>query len=72
MRGLKDTRTPMLVGVIAYWLVGLSSAWFLGFYLAWEGVGLWWGLVLGLTTAAILLTFRFGTKSFLHYETDEV
>ena len=72
LRGLKDTRTPMLVGVIAYWLVGLSSAWFLGFYLAWEGVGLWWGLVLGLTTAAILLTFRFGMKSFLHHETNEV
>ena len=66
LRGLKDTRTPMLVGVLAYWLVGLSSAWFLAFYLGWEGVGLWWGLVLGLTTAALLLTFRFGTTSLSH------
>ena len=59
LRGLKDTRTPMIVGVVAYWVVGLSSAYILGFLLGWEGIGLWWGLVLGLTTAAILLLWRF-------------
>lgn len=59
LRGLKDTRTPMFVGVVAYWLVGLGSGYLLGFQLGWEGVGLWWGLVLGLTTAAILLSWRF-------------
>lgn len=59
LRGLKDTRTPMFVGVVAYWLVGLGSGYLLGFQLGWGGVGLWWGLVLGLTTAAILLSWRF-------------
>jgi len=63
LRGLKDTRTPMLVGIVAYWLVGLSGAWVLGFHLGWGGVGLWWGLVLGLTTAAVLLTARFWQQS---------
>ena len=62
LRGLKDTRTPMIVGVVAYWLVGLGSGYLLGFRLGWEGVGLWWGLVLGLTTAAVLLSWRFARQ----------
>jgi MATE family multidrug resistance protein len=59
LRGLKDTRTPMIVGVVAYWLVGLTCGYLLGFKLGWGGVGLWWGLVLGLTTAAVLLSWWF-------------
>ncbi len=62
LRGLKETRTPMIVGVLAYWVVGLGSGYILAFQLGWEGVGLWWGLVLGLTTAAILLLWRFTRK----------
>jgi MATE family multidrug resistance protein len=62
LRGLKDTRTPMIVGVVAYWLVGLGSGYLLGFQFGWEGVGLWWGLVLGLTTAAVLLSGRFARQ----------
>ena len=62
LRGLKDTRTPMIVGVVAYWLVGLGSGYLLGFQLGWQGVGLWWGLVLGLTAAAILLSWRFSRQ----------
>ncbi|MEE8349934.1 MAG: MATE family efflux transporter [Acidobacteriota bacterium] len=63
LRGLKDTRTPMVVGVVAYWLVGLSCGYVLGFQLGWRGAGLWWGLVLGLTTAAVLLSWRFTTQT---------
>ncbi len=59
LRGLKDTRAPMVVALIAYWFVGLSSGYLLGFQLNWGGGGLWWGLVLGLTTAAIFLPWRF-------------
>ena len=59
LRGLKDTRMPMVVALIAYWLVGLSSGYALGFELGWEGEGLWWGKVLGLSTAAVLLSWRF-------------
>ena len=62
LRGLKDTRAPMMLALIAYWVVGLSCAYLLGFRLDMEGVGLWWGLVLGLTTAAILLWWRFYRK----------
>ena len=62
LRGLKDTRAPMIVALISYWVVGLSGAYLFGFQLDMGGVGLWWGLVLGLTTAAILLWWRFYRK----------
>ncbi len=62
LRGLKDTRMPMLLAVISYWFVGLTSGYVLGFQLDFEGAGLWWGLVLGLTTAALLLSWRFNRK----------
>jgi MATE family multidrug resistance protein len=62
LRGLRDTRAPMIVALIAYWVVGLSSGYLMGFQLNMAGVGLWWGLVLGLTVAAILLWWRFYRK----------
>lgn len=65
LRGLKDTRVPMVIGFVAYWAVGLSAGYLLGFRLGWGAVGLWWGLVIGLASAAILLTWRFGRRSGL-------
>jgi multidrug resistance protein, MATE family len=59
LRGLKDTKIPMLIGIFAYWGVGLSSGYFLCFHLGLGGVGLWWGLALGLAMAATVLTWRF-------------
>ena len=62
LRGLKETRMPMVLALVAYWLVGFPCGWYLAFRLGWEGEGLWWGLVLGLATAAILLSLRFRTE----------
>lgn len=62
LRGLKDTRTPMIVALISYWIVGLSSGYLLAFQFGWQGTGLWWGLVLGLSTAAVLLSWRFNRQ----------
>lgn len=59
LRGLKDTRIPMLIAILAYWCVGLTSGCLLGFKLDLGGVGLWWGLALGLMVAAIVLPWRF-------------
>ena len=59
LRGFKDTRIPMIISVISYWVVGLSTGLFLGFQLGKGAVGLWWGLVAGLWMAAILLMLRF-------------
>ncbi|MGB3544320.1 MATE family efflux transporter, partial [Rubrivirga sp.] len=59
LRGLKDTRVPMLIGAFSYWGVGLSVGAGLGLGLGWGAPGLWWGLTLGLAVASVLLSMRF-------------
>jgi MATE family multidrug resistance protein len=59
LRGVQDTRGPMVIAAISYWLLGVTCAYLLGFKLELGGVGVWLGLVLGLTAAAILLLYRF-------------
>ncbi|NIR59429.1 MAG: MATE family efflux transporter [Gammaproteobacteria bacterium] len=59
LRGLKDTAWPMGTVFVAYWLVGLPLAWLLGFEQALGPRGLWVGLVIGLTFAALALSVRF-------------
>jgi multidrug resistance protein, MATE family len=63
LRGLKDTRIPMVIGFVSYWLIGLTAGVALGFGLGIGAKGLWWGLVLGLAAAAILLSWRFNRMS---------
>lgn len=59
LRGLKDTRVPMLLAAIAYWGVGMSLGAGLGLGLGWGPKGMWIGLIAGLSFAALLLTLRF-------------
>ncbi len=59
LRGLKDIKVPMKLGIISYWLVGVPSAYILAFPLKLGGVGLWIGLAFGLTVASVLLLWRF-------------
>jgi MATE family multidrug resistance protein len=59
LRGLKDTRWPMILAAIAYWLVGLSASAGLAFVAGLGGIGIWSGLILGLVAAASLLIARF-------------
>ena len=59
LRGLKDTRIPMILGTMAYWGLGFTSSYGLAFQLGLGGLGLWWGLALGLAIAALLLSYRF-------------
>lgn len=59
LRGLNDTRVPMLIAVISYWVVGLPVAWGLGFGLGFGAQGIWWGLAIGLGVASWLLLWRF-------------
>ncbi len=63
LRGLKDTRVPLVIGLFAYWLIGLGSGYLMGIYLHWGSVGLWLGLVLGVLSAAVSLTWRFYCKT---------
>ena len=59
LRGLKDTRVPMLISGFAYWGVGMPVGWWLAFPLELGARGMWMGLIAGLSVAAILLTMRF-------------
>ena len=59
LRGLKDTRVPMFITLLSYWIIGIGSGVWLCFGLGLGGRGLWFGLVLGLATAALLLSWRF-------------
>ncbi|MFT4605234.1 MAG: MATE family multidrug resistance protein [Rhodothermales bacterium] len=59
LRGFKDTTVPMVISVVSYLGVGLGSGYALGFVAGFGGRGLWWGLVIGLALAAVLLSFRF-------------
>jgi MATE family, multidrug efflux pump len=58
LRGLGDTRTPMIIGLLGYWVIGLPVSLWLGFHLEQGPVGLWWGLVLGLVIVALFLLDR--------------
>ena len=59
LRGVKDTRAPMWIAVISYWVVGIPTSYLLAFKTGFGGVGLWLGLVVGLSVAAVLLMVRF-------------
>lgn len=59
LRGFKDTRIPMLVNGIAYWVVGLPLGWILGFRAGLGPQGFWCGLIAGLSIAAVMHGGRF-------------
>ncbi len=59
LRGLKDTRVPMFIAAFSYWGVGMPAGWLLCFQAGMGIEGMWVGLILGLTVAAVLLTLRF-------------
>jgi multidrug resistance protein, MATE family len=59
LRGVQDTRVPMVLAVVSYWLIGIPCSYVLAFPLGFGGVGLWLGLVVGLACAAASLMWRF-------------
>lgn len=59
LRGMHDTRIPLLFAVISYWLIGFPCAWWLAFYTAFGPIGVWIGLSVGTAFYATLLLLRF-------------
>lgn len=59
LRGLKDTRIPMLIAGFGYWVVGIALSISLGFWADLGGLGIWLGLAGGLAITGALLTYRF-------------
>ena len=59
LRGIQDTRVPMGLAVVSYWVIGIPVSYGLAFPLGYGGVGLWLGLVVGLVAAGASLMVRF-------------
>jgi multidrug resistance protein, MATE family len=59
LRGMNDTRVPLLFAVISYWLIGFATACWLGFWTTLGPVGVWVGLSCGTAVYAALLLLRF-------------
>ena len=59
LRGLQDVKVPMYITFVAYWVVGFPISFFLGKYTELKSVGVWIGLLSGLSTAALFLYLRF-------------
>jgi MATE family multidrug resistance protein len=63
LRGIRDTKVPMFIAAICYWLIGIPASYGMAFWLDWGGVGLWLGLVLGLSLTAVALLIRFWRRA---------
>ena len=59
LRGLQDVKIPTLITFIAYWLIGFPISYYLGLHTDLGSVGIWIGLLTGLTASAIMLYIRF-------------
>ena len=58
LRGLHDTRWPLIFALVGYWVVGLGVGAWLAFAADWQGVGIWVGLATGLAAVAALMLWR--------------
>ena len=65
LRGLQDTRIPMIVAGLGYWVAGFGTALLFGFGLHWQGVGIWIGLATGLAAVAVALGWRWAWRDRL-------
>lgn len=59
LRGLQDVNIPMLIAFMSYWIVGFPTSIYLGLYTDLGAKGIWYGLLAGLTCAAVFSYMRF-------------
>ena len=58
LRGVGDTRVPMIAGLLGFWVFGMPVSLYLGLRTPLGAVGLWWGLVIGLAVVGVFLLYR--------------
>ena len=59
LRGMQDVKIPTIVTFVAYWVVGFPIMYYLGLFTDYGSMGIWLGLLAGLTVSGILLFLRF-------------
>ncbi|SDR32474.1 MATE family efflux transporter [Pseudovibrio sp. Tun.PSC04-5.I4] len=59
LRGLSDTRVPMVIAIVGYWVIGVPLSYVMAFVFDWGPAGIWVGLASGLFVTGILLLIRF-------------
>ena len=59
LRGVMDTKWPMIVTVVAYWVVSLPVGYFMGIKFQYGAIGVWVGLLVGLVCSSLALSIRF-------------
>ncbi|MCG3268904.1 MATE family efflux transporter [Yoonia sp. I 8.24] len=62
LRGVQDTAVPMVMATVSYWVIGLPTSYALAFWFGYGAIGLWFGLVVGLAVASVLLNLRFWAR----------
>jgi MATE family multidrug resistance protein len=65
LRGLHDTRVPMIFAFVGYWGIGIGIGAWLAFQRGWEGQGIWTGLAIGLAIVAVLMLWRWTRRETL-------
>lgn len=63
LRGIQDVKIPMYITFVAYWVIGFPISIYLGLFTSLQAVGVWIGLLSGLTAAALFLYIRFNRLS---------
>ena len=59
LRGLKDTKVPVFISLFGFWCIAFPCAYLLAFKFEFGGVGIWWGLIIGLFVSGAILFMRF-------------
>ena len=59
LRGLQDVKVPTAICFVAYWMIGFPVSWYFGKAENMGSMGIWMGLLAGLTASALMLYFRF-------------
>jgi multidrug resistance protein, MATE family len=65
LRGLHDTRWPLVFAAVGYWGVGLGIGSWLAFGADWKGLGIWIGLASGLAAVSVLMLARWAMRERL-------
>lgn len=69
LRGFQDVKIPTFITFIAYWMIGFPVSYYLGLHTELASVGIWLGLLAGLTASAVMLYMRFNYLTKMHAET---